>query len=177
MTPAQQMFAIAPARGAPQLSSAQIALLPGKARWIYRAAVSGFPTCPTICLTRAAWTALKAESSEKSRLRLHWVATLFRLVTPGDEPPPLVVRTAAPHHMAGLAPARRDIPPPATEAESVDISRPLARAIEQAFASYGEDEPVWADEEEVPARDSQIVIVQAFAEGRRTYLMTAAVKG
>ena len=172
MTPAQQMFAIAPARGAPQLSAAQIALLPGKARWIYRAAASGFPTCPTICLTRAAWAALQSERGEGSRLRSHWVATLFRLVTPGEEPPSLVVRTAAPFHIAGLAAARRDIPAPETEAESVDTSRPLARAIDQAFASYGEDEPVWAEEAEAPARDSQVIIIQAFAEGRLTQFLS-----
>ncbi|MEX0627834.1 MAG: hypothetical protein WD230_04285, partial [Cucumibacter sp.] len=172
MTPAQQMFAIAPARGAPSLSAAQIALLPGKARWIFRAAASGFPTCPTICLTRAAWEGLQAERGEGRRLRAQWVASLFRLVTHGEPPPPLVVRTAAPFHVAGLASARRDIQPPATEEDSVDTGKPLARAIQRAFDSYGEDEPLWVDEGDAFRRDTQLVIVQAFAEGKLTQFLS-----
>ncbi len=157
MTLALEMFAVAPATGKANLSSAQEALLVGKALWLHRACSAGIPTVPTIALTRAAWQALQAvRQSSDNRLRVHWVATLFRLVDRSGRPPALVVRTSGAVHSSGLVPARTGLPPPANEAESIDPARPLARAISDAFASYPD---TGAD----PHR--QIVIVQAMAEG------------
>ncbi|RYE52756.1 MAG: hypothetical protein EOP18_10225, partial [Rhizobiaceae bacterium] len=102
MSLAQEMFAIAPAMGKANLSSSQLKLLSGKSRWIFRVAEAGFPTLPTICITRAAWEALQAERQHKdSRLRTHWVACLFKLVGKDANPPLLVVRTSAARHNAG----------------------------------------------------------------------------
>src|SRR5688500_10114186 len=96
---AQEMFAIAPAMGKANLSASQLKLLSGKARWIFRVAEAGFPTVPTIALTRAAWEALQAERGRKDvRLRTHWVACLFKLVDKDGRPPVLVVRTSAAEH-------------------------------------------------------------------------------
>ena len=55
------MFAIAPAYGTATLSGAQVALLVGKARWIFAAASAGFPVVPSIAVTRSAWDGLQAE--------------------------------------------------------------------------------------------------------------------
>jgi len=172
LTPAQQIFAIAPAQGTAALSAAQVQLLTGKARWLHVAAKAGFRVCPTIALTRAAWERLEAERAGASQLRTHWVTTLLKLVTQGSAAPSLVVRTTAPYHMAGLAPARMDIAAPETESESVDTSKPLARAIHHAFESYGEVEPVWVDESEMRDRGNQLVIVQAMARGEFTQFLT-----
>ena len=164
MTLAQEMFAIAPAYGTASLSLPQIGLLAGKARWIYEAAAAGFPVTPTIVLTRAAWEGLEAERRVRDdRLRRHWVATLFRLVDRGGVPPELVVRTSAPRHSAGLMPAVTGLAAPRNEAESVDSAKPLARAIRQAFDSYGTPGP-WSG--------GDIVIVQAMAEGELLHFYT-----
>ena len=61
MSLAQEMFAIAPAMGKANLSASQLKLLSGKARWVFRVGEAGFPTIPTIALTRAAWEALQGE--------------------------------------------------------------------------------------------------------------------
>jgi pyruvate,orthophosphate dikinase len=157
VTLAQEMFAIAPAYGTASLSLPQIGLLAGKARWIYEAANAGFPVVPTIVLTRAAWEGLAAERHRQDdQLRRHWVATLFRLVDRGGTPPQLVVRTSAPRHAAGLVPAVTGLAAPRNEAESVDATKPLGRAIQRAFDSYGAPGP-WSG--------GDIVIVQAMAEG------------
>lgn len=151
---ALDMFAVAPALGKAGLSATQQSLLVGKARWIHLAVEAGLPVVPTIALTRAAWEGLQAERSDgDGRLRLHWVATLFRLVSRNGRPPALVVRTSAPAHRAGLMPAKTGIAPPASQADAVDPKKPLGRAIAEAFASYG------------PAEPGQIVIVQALAAG------------
>jgi pyruvate,orthophosphate dikinase len=148
------MFAIAPAGGNANLSEAQRHLLAGKARWVRAAWEAGLPTVPTILVTRAAWEALQSERRHsESRLRAHWVATLFRLVGRDSRPPPLVVRTATDKTMSGLVAARTGLPAPATEAEAVDPARPLGRAIAAAFGSYAERS----------AED--IVLVQAAAQG------------
>ncbi len=157
MTLATEMFAIAPAYGRANLSASQQQLLGGKAHWISAVAETGFPVVPTICLTRAAWEGLQTERRfQDDRLRKHWVATLFRLVGRDGRPPPLVVRTSAPRHSSGLMPAATGIPAPRNEAESVDPQRPLARAIQHAFESYGAGGA---------GGEHDIVIVQALAEG------------
>ena len=165
MTLAQEMFAIAPATGKANLSPGQEALLVGKAHWIAKVAETGFPAVPAICLTRAAWEGLQAERAVKDdRLRTHWVATLFRLVGRDGIPPPLVVRTSARVHSAGLMPAKTGIPAPQSEAESVDPQKPLARAIKHAFESYGPSDQTWPDGGDRGIDDRQIVIVQAMAD-------------
>jgi pyruvate,orthophosphate dikinase len=172
VTLVQEMFAIAPAYGHANLSQAQRDLLVGKARWLSVAFDRDAPVIPTICLTRSAWEALQAERQQDvEKLRSHWVATLFRLVGRDGIPPALVVRTAAPRHSAGLMPARVDIPAPRNEAESVDTAKPLARAIKQAFDSYG---PVLGTTAEMGqlARERQIVIVQALAPGELRHFLT-----
>jgi pyruvate,orthophosphate dikinase len=152
-----EMFAIAPATGRANLSAAQQDLLVGKALWLWRAAGSGLAVAPTIAITRAAWSALQEErKANDDRLRIHWVATLFRLVGRAGRPPPLVVRTAAAAHSPGLMAARPGLSPPAREAESVDTSKPLGKAISDAFASYAAFDP---------RPERQIVIVQAMADG------------
>jgi pyruvate,orthophosphate dikinase len=161
VTLASDMFAIAPAAGRAGLSAAQESLLAGKALWLHRAHQAGFPTVPTIVLTRAAWEALQDERRRgDERLRTFWVAALFRLVGRNARPPALVVRTSAPAHSPGLMPARLGLPAPGSEADAVDPARPLARAIADAFGSYqGAD-----------AR--QIVLVQAMAEGELRLFLT-----
>jgi len=147
------MFAVAPAGGNANLSETQRAFLVGKARWIRAVWEAGQPTMPTILITRAAWQGLQAERRRgEDRLRGHWVATLFRLVGRDGRPPALTVRTAAPGPLSGLMPARTNLPAPASEADAVDPKLPLARAIDDAFASYHGD-------------DGGIVLVQATATG------------
>ncbi len=163
MTLAQEMFAVAPASGHASLSEFQAGLLVGKARWVHLAHAAGLPTVATIVLTRAAWEGLQAERTRRdSRLRTHWVATLFRLVDRSAKPPALVVRTSAASHSSGLVAARIGIPAPASEGESVDPRNPLAAAITAAFASYGDAAH--------PAR--QIVLVQALADGDLVHFLT-----
>jgi pyruvate,orthophosphate dikinase len=163
VTLALEMFAVAPATGKASLSTFQDSLLVGKALWLYRAAEADLPVIPTIAITRAAWEGLQAERKTKdSRLRVHWVATLFRLVGRDNRPPALVVRTSAEVHSSGLMPARLGITAPASEADSVDTSKPLGRAIAEAFDSYGEG---WTGAQKSTTRAGQIVIVQAMAGG------------
>ncbi len=167
MSVALEMFAVAPSSGNANLSDAQRALLPGKATWIRAVWEAGLPTVPTILVTRAAWDALQNERRHREgRLRAHWVATLFRLVGPDGRPPALVVRTAAHRAIAGRQPARLSIPAPTTEAEAVDPTRPLARAIDSAFASYGDSDA------------GSAVLVQALAQGEiLTFLSRDAQSG
>jgi pyruvate,orthophosphate dikinase len=161
------MFAVAPAQGKPSLSRAQTRLLAGKAKWLYAAAVAGLDVVPTIAITRAAWYALQAERKDGAdTLRKVWVATLFKLVGPGARPPELVVRTSAPHYVAGLSSARTGIRAPANALEAVDPGRALGKAIAAAFDSYGTDLGGWMAEAEREERDGQIVIVQATAAGK-----------
>jgi pyruvate,orthophosphate dikinase len=168
---AQEMFAIAPAMGKANLSASQLKLLSGKARWIFRVGEAGFPTVPTIALTRAAWEALQGERARReSKLRTHWVACLFKLVGKDAQPPALVVRTSAASHNGGLMPAKMGIAAPGNPEDSVDPTRPLAKAIKAAFDSYGFG-PGWtgrADED----RGKQIVLVQATAEGEVEQFLT-----
>jgi pyruvate,orthophosphate dikinase len=169
VTLAQDMFAIAPAAGRAGLSEPQAGLLTGKALWLWGVHMADFPVVPSIVITRAAWEGLQAERRRgESRLRAHWVATLFRLVPREGTPPPLVVRTSAAHHRAGLMPARLNLPPPANESEAVDPKMPLAQAIEEAFASYG-PEPTGP---RTSAWERQIVLVQAFAAGELVRFLT-----
>jgi pyruvate,orthophosphate dikinase len=167
------MFALAPATGKANLSHLQQSLLAGKSRWLFAAAEAGLPTVPTIAITRAAWDGLQDERRRgEDRLRTHWVATLFRLVGRDGRPPQLVVRTSAERHSSGLMPARIGIPAPASESEAVDPARPLARAIADAFESYGSDASLWQSTEKSTTRAGQIVIVQAVAEGRMAQFFT-----
>ncbi|SHE46556.1 putative PEP-binding protein [Devosia limi] len=177
MSLAQEMFAIAPATGKANLSAGQLKLLAGKSRWIFRVGEAGFPTVPTICLTRAAWEALQAERGRKDvRLRTHWVACLYRLVGKDGKPPVLVVRTSAAHHNGGLMPAKLGIAAPALPEDSVDPSRPLAKAIKNAFDSYGYSS--WSGPRAEDDRARQIVLVQALAPGEiEQFLTRNAVTG
>lgn len=170
MSLAQEMFAIAPAQGKANLSAGQLKLLSGKARWIFRVCEAGFPTVPTIALTRAVWDGLQAERTRReTRLRTHWVACLFKLVGKDSVPPALVVRTSAASHNGGLMSARVGIPAPANPEDAVDPARPLAKAIKAAFDSYGFG-PRWSGREDDRAR--QIVLVQAVAEGEIEQFLT-----
>lgn len=172
MSLAQQMIVISPVEGPAPLSAEQRGLLAGKAKWVRTVYDAGLATIPTICLTRQAWDALKAETGQANkRLRTAWVATLFRLVPKGEEPPMLVVRTSAARHNAGLMAARSDISPPAIERESVDPKKPLGRAIDDAFASYAAD-PVWDSRGQATTRDRQIVVIQAVASGKMQQFLT-----
>jgi pyruvate,orthophosphate dikinase len=163
-----EMFAIAPATGKANLSPAQENLLVGKAMWLARAAEAGLAVAPTIVISRAAWNALQQERhTDEDRLRIHWVATLFRLVGRDGRPPQLVVRTSAGAHSLGLMSARSGLTPPAREAESVDPARPLGKAIADAFASYTAFDP---------RPERQIVIVQAMADGDIRQFMTRDIQ-
>ena len=171
MSLAQEMFAIAPAMGKANLSATQLKLLSGKARWIFRVGEAGFPTVPTIALTRAAWDALQAERARKDvKLRTHWIACLFKLVDKDGKPPVLVVRTSAATHNGGLAPAKLGIAAPANAEDSVDPSRPLARAIKNAFESYGFGQG-WTQRQDED-RGKQIVLIQAVADGEIEQFLT-----
>jgi pyruvate,orthophosphate dikinase len=168
---AQEMFAIAPAMGKANLSASQLKLLSGKARWIFRVGEAGFPTVPTIALTRAAWEALQSERSRKDiRLRTHWVACLFKLVGKEGTPPTLVVRTSAAKVSGGLMPAKLAIAAPANPEDSVDPSRALAKAIKNAFDSYGFGQGWTGGPDE--DRGKQIVLVQAQVEGKIEQFLT-----
>lgn len=173
MSLAQEMFAIAPALGKANLSASQLKLLAGKARWIFRVGEAGFPTVPTIAITRAAWDGLQAERSRRDvRLRTHWVACLFKLVGKDAQPPLLVVRTSAGTHNGGLQPARTGISAPSAPEDAVDPGRPLARAIKQAFDSYGFSDRAWSTGRQEDDRARQIVLVQALAEGEIEQFLT-----
>jgi pyruvate,orthophosphate dikinase len=173
VTLAQEMFAVAPAIGKPHLSAPQQQLLVGKSRWLYRAAEAGLPVVPTIVLTRAAWEGLQAERGRHDdRLRVHWVATLYRLVGRDGKPPQLVVRTSAEQHSKGLMPARLGLPAPANAADSVDPDKPLARAINDAFASYGSGGAGWTGADRSTIRDGQVVVVQAMAAGTPQHFLS-----
>ncbi len=153
MSLALEMFAVAPATGTANLSEAQRRLLVGKARWIRAVWDADLPAVPTVLVSRAAWAALQAERrTGGSRLRAHWVATLFRLVGRDGVPPPLTVRTATDAAMARLPPARVALPAPSSEAAATDPRAPLGRAISDAFEAYPDDE-------------GGIVLVQATATG------------
>src|SRR3954469_4671639 len=132
------MFAVAPAGGNANLSEAQRGLLLGKARWIRAVWDADLPVIPTILITRGAWQALQAErKQQESKLRAHWVATLFRLVGRDGKPPLLTVRTATDITTTALMPARTGLLAPASEAAAVDPRTPLGRAIDDAFESMG----------------------------------------
>ncbi|MET3896913.1 pyruvate,orthophosphate dikinase [Devosia sp. UYZn731] len=172
MSLAQEMFAIAPALGKANLSASQLKLLAGKARWIFRVGETGFPTIPTIAITRGAWEALQAERARKdTRLRTHWIACLFKLVGEDAKPPTLVVRTSASHHNGGLMPAKTGISPPASPEDAVDPSRPLAKAIKNAFDSYGFGQ-AWSGPRQDDDRSRQIVLVQTAAAGELEQFLT-----
>ena len=172
MSLAQEMFAIAPAMGKANLSASQLKLLSGKSRWIFRVGEAGFPTVPTIAITRAAWDALQSERSRKDvRLRTHWIACLFKLVDKDAPPPMLVVRTSAATHNSGLMPAKLGIQAPAQPEDSVDPNRPLARAIKNAFESYGFGQG-WTSPLRDDDRGKQIVLVQAVAAGEIEQFLT-----
>lgn len=171
MSLAQEMFAIAPALGKANLSASQLKLLSGKARWIFRVGEAGFPTVPTIALTRSAWEALQAERAHRdTRLRTHWVACLFKLVGKDAKPPMLVVRTSAASHNGGLMPAKMGIAAPAKPEDAVDPNRPLAKAIKNAFESYGFGQG-WTGRPD-DDRGKQIVLVQATAAGEIEQFLT-----
>lgn len=173
MSLAQEMFAIAPATGKANLSAGQLKLLTGKARWIFRVCEAGFPTVPTIAITRAAWEELQAERGRHdTRLRTHWVACLFKLVDKDGQPPQLVVRTSAASHNSGLAPARLGIAAPKAPEDAVDPTRPLAKAIKQAFESYGFFGRGWTSPRQEDDRARQIVLVQALAVGEVEQFLT-----
>jgi len=168
---AQEMFAIAPAMGKANLSASQLKLLSGKSRWIFRVGEAGFPTIPTIALTRAAWEGLQGERGRKeAKLRTHWVACLFKLVGKDAQPPTLVVRTSAAAHNGGLMPAKMGIAAPANPEDSVDPARPLAKAIKAAFDSYGFGQG-WTGRSDED-RGKQIVLVQASADGEIEQFLT-----
>ncbi len=172
MSLAQEMFAIAPAMGKANLSASQLKLLSGKARWIFRVGEAGFPTVPTIAITRAAWDALQAERQRRdAKLRTHWVACLYKLVDKDAPPPLLVVRTSAATHNGGLMPAKAGIAAPTRPEDSVDPTRPLAKAIKNAFDSYGFGEG-WTHPRQDDDRGKQIVLVQAQAEGEIEQFLT-----
>ena len=167
------MFVVAPATGSANLSPLQESLLAGKALWLHKAAEAGLPVVPTIAITRAAWEGLLQERRRgEERLRTHWVATLFRLVGRDGRPPALVVRTSAEQHSKGLMPARIGLPAPAAESDAVDPRQPLARAISEAFDSYGDDASLWVGSQKSATRHGQIVIVQALAEGEVAQFLT-----
>ncbi|MBJ3784941.1 putative PEP-binding protein [Devosia sediminis] len=167
------MFAIAPATGKANLSAGQLKLLSGKARWIFRVGEAGFPTVPTIAITRAAWEELQAERGRRdTRLRTHWVACLFKLVSKDGTPPLLVVRTSAATHNSGLAPAKLGIAAPAAPEDAVDPARPLAKAIKQAFESYGFFGRGWTGLRHEDDRARQIVLVQAVGHGSVEQFLT-----
>ena len=173
MTLALEMYAVAPAIGRASLSPQQEALLVGKARWIREAAEAGLPVIPTIAITRAAWEGLQQERRQGGdRLRTHWVATLFKLVARDGKPPLLVVRTSAETHSTGLMSARLGIAPPGREPDAVDPGRPLARAISDAFESYGSERAIWVGENRSSTREGQIVVVQAMSEGTLEQFLT-----
>ena len=173
MSLAQEMFAIAPAQGKANLTAAQLKLLAGKARWIFRVGEAGFPTVPTIAITRAAWDALQQERTRlDTRLRTHWVACLFKLVDKDGTPPLLVVRTSAANHSSGLQPARMGIAAPTAPEDAVDPTRPLAKAIKQAFDSYGFSQRTWASFRQEDDRARQIVLIQAAAPGQIEQFLT-----
>lgn len=173
MTLARQIFTIVPAQGRASLDAGQRQLLTGKAHWLYLTHEAGLPAIPTIGLTRAAWEAL-AEIPDTTLNRLHriWIATLFRLVPRGQKPPDLVVRTTAAHHSPGLMPAKIGISAPRDVAEATDRTRPLARAIDAAFASYAATGPLWASAEPEAGRAEEIVIIQPVVTGPMFVLQT-----
>ncbi|MEO6395366.1 MAG: putative PEP-binding protein [Devosia sp.] len=153
MSLALEMFAVAPAQGPANLTATQRQLLTGKARWLRAAFEAGLETIPTIVLTRAAWDGLQTERRQReSRLRAHWVATLFRLVGRDGRPPALTVRTSRETTRSGLMPARIGLPAPANEIEAVDPAKALGRAIADAFDSIGGD-------------TTTVVVIQASASG------------
>ena len=104
------------------------------------------------------------------------MACLFKLVGKDGKPPVLVVRTSAAMHNGGLMPAKVGIAAPANPEDSVDPTRPLAKAIKSAFDSYGFGQG-WtgrADDD----RGRQIVLVQAAADGEiEQFLTRNAVTG
>ena len=161
----EQIFAISSATGFCKISAEQQNLLTGKARWIAEIAKAGIDTIPTICITRQAWLALKAEQKGINySLRNIWVKTLLKLVERGKSPPMLAVRTSALNHNVGLMHAKTNIKPPASVSEAVDINSTLVKAIDFAFNSYGVTSTLWSDDLEVGELDKQIVIIQAMAK-------------
>jgi len=171
LTVSQQMFAIAPANERPLLSREQERLVVGKAAWIYAMAKSGQRVCPTICISREAWEAVKS-AKPGSPLHTNWVAALFKLVPKGEEPPQLVVRTAAQAHMAGLARVRGKVDAPKRESDAADTSKPLGRAIDRAFESYLHGTPVWTIDTGRDLSLEQIVLVQAATDQKPFSILT-----
>lgn len=167
----QQMFAIAPANERPHLSREQERLIAGKAAWIFAMAKSGQSVCPTICITRKAWEAVK-DAKPGSSLHTSWIGVLFKLVPKGMEPPALVVRTAARAHMAGLARVRGKIEAPKKESDAANTAKPLGRAIDRAFDSYLHGTPVWTMDTGRDLSLEQIVLVQAAVAEKPIAILT-----
>ncbi|MGJ8527040.1 putative PEP-binding protein [Maritalea sp.] len=165
------MFAIAPANERPHLSREQERLIAGKAAWIFAMAKSGQSVCPTICITRKAWEAVK-DAKPGSSLHTSWIGVLFKLVPKGMEPPALVVRTAARAHMAGLARVRGKIEAPKKESDAANTAKPLGRAIDRAFDSYLHGTPVWTMDTGRDLSLEQIVLVQAAVAEKPIAILT-----
>ncbi len=162
----RQIFAIASSSGAVGISKEQKSLLVGKAKWIAQIASDGIDVAPSIVITRAAWQALKGQGQDlNTPLQKIWVRTLFKLVTKDKADLQLVVRTSSARHNMGLMRAKTGITPPSSTEQSIDIKRPLARAIDSAFASYAFHDPVWSDKSVEHVINNQIVIIQAMSKG------------
>jgi len=171
LTVSQQIIAIAPANERPHLSREQERLVVGKATWIFAMAKSGQAVCPTICITRRAWEAVK-QAKAGSPLHTNWIAALFKLVPKGMQPPPLVVRTAAQTHIAGLARVRGLVDAPKRETDAADPEKALGRAIDRAFDSYMHGTPVWTMDTGRNHDQDQIVLVQAATDEKPFSILT-----
>ncbi len=162
----RQIFAIASSSGVVRISKEQKSLLVGKAKWIAQIANDGVDVAPSIVITRAAWQALRGQGQNlNTPLQRIWVRTLFKLVSKDKTDLQLVVRTSSARHNIGLMRAKTGIAPPLSIEESSDIKRPLAKAIDNAFASYAFHDPVWSDKAVEHNIKNQIVIIQAMSQG------------
>ncbi|MCS6758768.1 MAG: PEP-utilizing enzyme [Candidatus Devosia euplotis] len=81
-----------------------------------------------------------------------------------------MVRTSAAQHNGGLMPAKLGIAAPANPEDSVDPNRALAKAIKNAFDSYGFGQG-WTGRPDED-RGKQIILVQAQADGEIKQFLT-----
>lgn len=140
--PRFEIFPIVAANRPVSLAPSQMDKLAPQSRWLHQAAQADIKTLPTLVVTRAAWFALQnPRSPHFHRLVDHFANGLLALVENTSIHPHLVVMGQSLSPMRTHRMPLTDISPPHTPEDAVDIRQPLARAVQECFASFSDVNP------------------------------------